>query len=87
MQVKEDSFVVRETERYKGKEIAFEIPADESKIGEVRLEIEGKHVHAIRMEDGKYGSHVLPYSDYDSIIDLAKALIDNVPEFGGGLSK
>jgi hypothetical protein len=76
-----------ETITYKGKEIAFEQPQDDSKIGEVRLEIDGKHVHAIRMEGGRYGSHILPYSDYDSIPDLAKALIDNVPQFGGELSQ
>ena len=72
-------------ETYKGKEIIFGIPDDPNYIGEIELEIDGKHIHMIKMEDGTYGAHLLPYANYSSIMQLARDVIEKVPEFKGGL--
>jgi hypothetical protein len=74
-------------EIYKGKEIAFEIPEDDTYIGKIHLQINGEHIHVTRMEDGRYATHLLPYVDYSSVLQLAKDLIDKVPQFSGGLIK
>jgi hypothetical protein len=74
-------------ETYKSKEISFEIPDDDSHIGEIHLEINGEHVHVTKMEDGRYATHLLPYADYSSVLELAKDLIDKVPQFRGDLIK
>jgi len=68
-------------EIYKGREIVFEIPDDDNYVGEIRVEIDGQHLHVIRLEDGTYGAHLLPYSNYPSLLELAKDVIDKVPQF------
>jgi len=68
-------------EIYKGREIDFDVPDDNNYIGEIRVEIDGQHLHVIRMEDGTYGAHLLPYNNYPSLVELAKDVIDKVPQF------
>jgi hypothetical protein len=71
-------------EIYKGKEIAYDIPATTQKDStgvEVHLKIDHEDLHVIRMEDGTYGTHLLPFQNYGSIEQLAKDVIDKVPQF------
>lgn len=43
----------------------------------VELFIDGIRVNVIQLKDtNKYRTYLLPFTDYDSVIDLAKALID-----------
>lgn len=64
---------------YKNKEITYSIPEDLSYVGKIDLEIEHKHVHALRLLDGTYATHFLPYLHYDSIEELTNEVIDKVP--------
>lgn len=43
----------------------------------VELFIDGRRVNVIQLKDtNKYRTYLLPFTDYDSVSDLAKALID-----------
>ncbi|MGD9674748.1 MAG: hypothetical protein AB7U98_14875 [Candidatus Nitrosocosmicus sp.] len=44
--------------------------------------INGKMIHLIKTQSGKYISHYYPYMIFDTKLDVAKTLIDYVPEFG-----
>ena len=80
-------------EIYKDKEIVYEAPATAeedvtgSRSGEVHVRIDHQELHVIRMEDGTYGTHLLPFQNYGSIEQLAKDVIDKVPQFRKGSSK
>lgn len=75
--------MVEQSVEYRGKKIVYDIPDDNSYVGEVHLEIDGEHVHAIRMQDGNFGAHLLPYMYYTSIVDLAHDIMDKTPQFSG----
>lgn len=45
--------------------------------------IDGKEIHLVKTQSGKYLSHYYPYVIYDTKLEVAKTLIDYVPEFGG----
>ena len=77
--------MTQSNQNYKQKEIIIEVPEDPNYIGEILLQIDGKHIHAIKMEDGTYSSHLLPYSNYNSPLELSKAIIDKVPQFSDRL--
>ena len=64
---------------YKNKEITYSIPDNPNYVGKIDLEIEHKHVHALRLIDGTYATHFLPYLHYDSIEELTNEVIDKVP--------
>ena len=65
-----------EHETYKGKDILA------STDKEVQLSIGGQGVDVSRDEtSGRFVTVHLPYTSYDSLIDLAKQVIDNVPDF------
>jgi hypothetical protein len=71
-------------EIYKDKEIAYDMPPPTEKGsigGEVHVKIDHEDLHVIRMEDGTYGTHLLPFQNYGSIEQLAKDVIDKVPQF------
>ena len=75
-------------EIYKGKEIIYEIPTTaEKNVGEIHVTIDNEHIHTTRMEDGSYGTHLLPFQNYGSVEELTKDVIDKVPQFRKGLSK
>lgn len=42
------------------------------------LSIDGKMIHVEVDQSGKYNSDKFPYSSFDSMLDLAKAIIDNM---------
>ena len=43
----------------------------------VELFIDGRRVNVIQLKDtNKYRTYLLPFTDYDSVSDLAKALVD-----------
>jgi hypothetical protein len=64
---------------YKNKEIAYSISEDPNYVGKIDLEIEHHHVHALRLLNGKYATHFLPYLEYDTIEELTNEVIDKVP--------
>jgi hypothetical protein len=70
-------------ENYKEKEIIIETSGNEGK--NIRMSIDGKHIHVMSLE-GKFSSHYIPYIDYPTPLSLAKAIIDNVPEFSNKLN-
>lgn len=47
------------------------------------LKIAGKNVHLVELTDGTYKSHEFPYTKGKSKLEVAKNLIDYVPEYGG----
>jgi SOS-response transcriptional repressor LexA len=46
-----------------------------------KLKIDNKRIDAIEEEPGSYSTSYLPYTAFDSIISLAKAVIEDTPEF------
>lgn len=78
--------VQKKSEEYKGKHILYE-EKDPSFYGQIEVEITPSigdgHVHTIRMKNGRYGTHLLPYRDYSSIPEMAHDIIDKVPAFSG----
>jgi hypothetical protein len=76
--------MVQRSEEYRGKHILY---PENDLYGESEMIINGESVHVIKMKDGKYGSHFLPYVHYNSITELAHEIIDKVPQFSGLLRK
>jgi hypothetical protein len=74
-------------QEYKGKEIVYVVPEDKSYIGEIHVKIDQEHLHAIRLENGLYTTHFLPHQQYSSIYELAKDVIDKVPQFSKSSSR
>ncbi len=68
-------------EMYRNKEIEYLIPEDENYVGEVHVRIGGKHLHTMRLGDGSYTTHSLPFQNYDSIQELTRDVVDKVPYF------
>jgi hypothetical protein len=64
---------------YRNKEITYSIPEDPNYVGKIDLEIDHKHVHALKLIDGTFATHFLPYLHYDSIEELTNEVIDKVP--------
>ena len=50
-------------------------------VGMLGIQLEHKHIHAMRLIDGSYATHFLPYLHYDSVESLTESVIDNVPFF------
>ncbi|MFF7994746.1 hypothetical protein ACFZDG_33865 [Kitasatospora xanthocidica] len=47
-----------------------------------RLLIDGQEVeHVHRPKTGRYATALLPYTEYDSLAELGKAVVDHVPHF------
>lgn len=75
--------MVKQKEIYKGKEIVIETNehGEHHEHGsEISLSIDGEPIHVMK-SNNRYSSHHLPYDDYDSVLALAKAIIDIVPSF------
>ena len=51
------------------------------------LSINDADIHVMTLKDGKFATHYFPYSSFDSLEEMAKDLIDKVPEFGPHLIK
>ena len=66
---------------YHNTEITYSIPEDERYVGEIHMKIGGQHLHAMRLSDGSYATHFLPFKNYDSVQQLAKDVVDKVPYF------
>jgi hypothetical protein len=45
------------------------------------LSIDNEEVHVMKDSYGKYSTHYLPYVQFESVLKLARALIDRVPIF------
>jgi hypothetical protein len=79
-------------EVYKNREIVYEASTTAQKDitgggGEVHVRIDHEDLHVIRMEDGTYGTHLLPFQHYGSVEQLTKDVIDKVPQFRKRSSK
>ncbi|WP_016940159.1 hypothetical protein [Candidatus Nitrosopumilus sediminis] len=57
------------TESYKGRTIEFD---------ENNLSIDGDKISVEKDNSGKFVSVKFPYSSFDNLLDLAKAIIDNM---------
>ena len=69
--------MAEERETYKAWEIIA--TADDN---EVRISIGGREVEVTREDRSKrYSTNLLPYTDYQSLVELAKQVIDHVPDF------
>lgn len=66
---------------YNGIEITYSVPSDEEHIGDIHMKIGEQHLHAVRLSDGSYTTHFLPFKNYDSIQSLARDAVDKVPYF------
>lgn len=65
-------------EVYKG----WEIIVEPSEHGEVHVTIGGKPVHIMRDQfSGLCHAHDLPYYEAESVMDLARSIVDNVPSY------
>lgn len=64
-------------ETYRG----FEIVIDESQGTPSTIKIADTTVEVSRMENGKYITQYMPYTEYDSLMELARHVIDKVPDF------
>ena len=60
---------------------AFEIEVDESQGTPSTIKIGDTTVEVAMADDGRYSTPYLPYTDYDSLMELAKDVIDSVPGF------
>ena len=49
------------------------------------LTIDNAEIHIMKLQDGTYATHYFPYWGYSTLEDLAKDIIDKVPEFGPNL--
>ncbi len=64
-------------ESYEGREIELE--------DETKLTINGKHIdYEHDSVSNKWSSRYLPYTQYGSLLDLAKAIARHAAEFSGG---
>lgn len=59
----------------------FEIVVDESQGTPSTIKIGDTTVEVAKADDGRYFTQYMPYTDYDSLIELAKHVIDKVPDF------
>ena len=66
---------------YKGKKFVYSFPMAKNYVGMLDIQLEHKHIHAMRLIDGSYATHFLPYLHYDSVESLTESVIDNVPFF------
>jgi len=75
--------VEHKKEKYKGREIEYDISSNdqEDAPGEMHIKIDEKHLHIVRAEDGSYTTHFLPFQSYNSMEQLSKDVIDKVPAF------
>lgn len=61
---------------HKGKQIVIESVKDKT-----HLRIDGEHVQTFSARPGRFYTPHLPYQDYSSMTELAKALVKHVPRF------
>ena len=69
-------------ETHKGYEIVIE--DDVTAAGDQQIEnlkIDNKQIDVSELEPGRYSTSYLPYTTYNSIIDLAKEVIDHTADF------
>jgi hypothetical protein len=68
-------------EIYHKKEIVYSIPEDPKYVGEIHVNMAGHHVHVMKLIDGSYSTHFLPFKSYDSMQELTRDVMDKVPYF------
>lgn len=66
--------MAQQEETHKGFKIVIDTDKNE-------LTIDSKKIDIIKEEDGKYSTSYMPYTNYGSILDLARHVIDKAPDF------
>jgi hypothetical protein len=66
---------------YRNKAIIYSIPEDPEYVGEIHAKVEGHHIHAMKLIDGSYATHFLPFRSYSSVQELTRDVMDKVPYF------
>jgi hypothetical protein len=80
--------LVRQNDKYKDKDIVIDIPDEHGgHESHIHLSINNRDIHVMKLSTGKYSSHYLPYQKFSSIMELARALIDEVPLFSERVRK
>jgi hypothetical protein len=51
--------------------------------GAPRLSIDGTEVQVSQIAENQYATLLLPHSNFSSLDELAKAVIDHAPQFSG----
>ncbi len=74
-------------EKYRNKEIIYSIPEDEQYIGEIHVKMAGHHLHAMKLGDGSYATHSLPFKNYDSLQELMRDVANKVPYYSKIMSE
>ena len=59
----------------------FEIVIDDTEVTPESITIGDTTVEVTVGDDGRYSTRYMPYSDYDSLMALAKHVIDKAPDF------
>lgn len=72
---------------YRNKEIIYSIPEDKNYVGEIHILMAGHHLHAMKLGDGSYATHFLPFKNYDSVQELTRDVTDKVPYFSKIMSE
>jgi hypothetical protein len=73
--------LIEQKESYHGKEITYSIPEDPSYNGDIHAQIGGHHVHIMKLIDGSYTTHLLPFRSYSSMQELTRDIMDKVPYY------
>ena len=68
------------TEAYKDQSIT--LSEEENKPTE--LKINDQVIQFSAFANGHFHTEIFPYQEFDSLINLAKHIIDNIPNFGSG---
>ncbi len=68
------------TEAYKGDSIS--LSEEENKPAE--LKINDQVIQFTAFENGHFHTETFPYQEFDNLIDLAKYIIDKLPNLGSG---
>jgi hypothetical protein len=79
--------LIERKEEYLNKEIIYSIPEDKDYVGEIHVLMAGHHLHVMKLGDGSYATHFLPFKNYESIQELTKDVAEKVPFFSKIISK
>lgn len=73
--------MIERKELYRDNEIAYSIPEDPNYVGDIHAQVGGHHVHIMKLIDGSYATHLLPFRSYSSVQELTRDVMDKVPYY------
>jgi hypothetical protein len=62
-------------------EITYSIPEDPSYVGDIYAQVGGHNIHIMKLIDGSYATHLLPFRSYSSVQELTRDVMDKVPYY------